>query len=149
MSTPNMNTALSAIFDVELAQTDRPLAELQIEAKKADTNNLEKQRDYVRGNMVELIEHGKEMMRRMTEIATSTEAGKDFEVANHILKTLVDTNAKLLECEVAGKAPEEKTKPVAEGNSGVINNTAVFVGSTADLGKMIRNGAIDVGNSQQ
>lgn len=147
MSTPNMNTALSAIFDVELANTDRPLAELQVEAKKAETNSLERQRDYVRGNMVELIEHGKDMMRRMTEIATSTEASKDFEVANHILKTLVDTNAKLLECEVAGK-PEEKKTPEAQ-QSGVVNNTAVFVGSTAELGKMIRNGAIDVGSSQQ
>lgn len=143
MTTPKMNAALSDIFDLELTTTDKPIDEIKIEAKKAETETLEKQRDYVRGNMIELIESGKTILQNMANIANSTEAGKDFDVVSRLLKTLVDSNAKLLEMEITGKPQNQaevvqKSKDIPQSAEQITNNT-VFVGSTTELSQFLKN----------
>lgn len=139
-----MNIALSEIFDVELTTTDKSVDEIKVDAKKADTETLEKQRDYVRGNMIELLEAGKTVLQNMTAIANSTESGKDFDVVTKLLKTLVESNAKLLEMEITGKHqnnPDVKPNqslPSPQNAEQITNNT-VFVGSTADLDIFLKN----------
>ncbi len=148
--TPNTNTALSNIFDVELTQTDKSLDELKLAAKQKDLDSLERQREYVKSNLIELIEAGKTVLSDMTTIARSTEQGKDYTVVTQIIKTLVETNIQLLDSEVAHKPAEIATVPGLPGQSSpaqVTNNTAVFVGTTTELAKMIRQTTIDVNNS--
>lgn len=133
MTTPNVNKSLSGIFDIELATTDKPIAELKIEAKSNSINSLEAQREYVKSNIVSLLEKGKTALDELTAIATSTESYKDFKVVSEMIKVLVDTNMTLLECEVVHK-PAEPTESAAQ----VTNNTAVFVGSTSELSKYLK-----------
>jgi len=150
MSTPNVNKSLSEIFDVELTDTDKSVEELRIDAKNKDIKSLEDRREYVKKNLVELIEKSKTLLENMSTIANSTEAAKDFEAANRIVQTLVDTNMTLLECEVIHKPVQENlpalNKP-SEAQGQITNNTAVFVGSTAELAKYLKTAnmnAIDV-----
>lgn len=146
--TPNMNKSLSEIFDVELTSTDKTVEELKIEAKKKDIDSLEERRQYVKDNLVELIEKSKTLLDNMSNIANSTEASKDFDVANKIISTLVETNMTLLECEVIHKPVENQLPALTKDNQGqVTNNTAVFVGSTAELSRYLKtmnNSVIDV-----
>lgn len=139
----NVTKAFSELFDTELRTTDTPIADLKIEAIKSDTETLEKQRDFVRKNMIELIEQGKGVLTQMKEIATSTESGKDFDTYARILKTLVESNAKLLEMEITGK-PQQTDKPagsVTEPNQQAeqITNNTVFVGSTTELAAYMKS----------
>lgn len=134
--TPNINKSLSAIFDVELTSTDKPLEELKIDAKNKSIDSLEAQREYVKANIVELIEKGKTVLDNMSTIANSTEDAKDFTVVTNLIKTLVETNMTLLDCEVAHKPKLELLEAGQEAKQ-ITNNTTVFCGSTSDLAKMV------------
>jgi hypothetical protein len=150
MISPNMNQSLSDIFNVELTSTDKTVDELKIDAKVADINSLEARRDYVRQNLVEVIEKSKTMLTNITNIANSTEQAKDFDVANKIIETLVNTNMTLLECEVIHKQKETPALPSPTGAPSTVTNNTVFVGSTSDLSTYIKkmssgiDSAIDV-----
>lgn len=142
MTTPKIDASLSSMFDVELTRTDMPIDEIKIEAVKASTDNLEAQREYVRGNMVELLEQGKTLFKTMSSIAQSTEQGKDFDVLTKMLKTLIESNAKLLDVEITGKpqdvASANPTAPPEQKAEQITNNT-VFVGTTAELSAYMKN----------
>lgn len=129
MTTPKMNENLSAIFDIELAQTDKPLVELRLDATASSIDSLEKQREYVKANMVKLIERGMNAVGDLNIIANSSEKSRDFEVLGNMIKTLIDSNIELLNIEVMHKPQEVAT----EQKAGTINNNTVFVGSTKDL----------------
>jgi hypothetical protein len=139
--TNKMNTSLSDIFDVELSETDKPLQELKATAQAAEIDSLEKQREYVKSNLVKLIERGMTAVSDLNTIANSTEKSRDFEVMSGLIKTLVDTNIELLNVEVAHKPKVDLTAGKQE--AGTINNNTVFVGSTKDLAKYLSS------NSQQ
>lgn len=143
--TPNVNKSLADIFDVELTTTDKSVEELKISAKNADIDSLEKQRDYVKSNIVALIEKGMSALDNMTTIANSTESGKDFKVVSDMITALVDTNMTLLDCEVAHKAaPMLDSSGKTDATQAITNNTAVFVGSTSELSKYLKESSIDV-----
>lgn len=133
---------LSEIFDIELTETDKPLEVLAIEAKQKDIDSLEKQREYVKNNIIGLIERGKGAIDRLRDVADSTEKARDYEVFFSSLKTLVDMNKDLLDAEVVHK--NALTKP-DEGSSGqsaktINNQQIVFNGSTEELQKSILSG---------
>lgn len=133
MTTPNVNKALSSIFDVEFTTADTSIEELKIQAKSDSINSLENRREYVKSNIVALLEKGKIVLDELSTIATSTEQSKDFKVVSELIKVLVDTNMTLLECEVIHKPIDSM-----ESLSQVTNNTAVFVGSTSELSALIK-----------
>jgi hypothetical protein len=143
MTTPKIDKSLSDIFNVELTKTDKSIEALQLEAKQEGLSSLEKQRQYVLNNLVEMIENGKKLLSNMTTIANSTEQGKDFEIASKLISTIVDTNVTLLDCEVAHAKPQESKSGEP---STVTNNTAVFVGTTSDLSNYLKQTTIDAKN---
>lgn len=140
MTTPKMNAALASIFDTELQTTDTSLAEIKATAQAAEINSLEKQRDYVKANLVKLIERGMTAVSDLNTIAISTEKSRDFEVLGGMIKTLVETNVELLNLEVAHKPKLE----VGNGQEATtINNNTVFVGSTKDLASYLKSAKAD------
>lgn len=142
MITPNVNKSLSDIFDVELTQTDKSENELIIAAKVNSIDSLETQREYVKANIIALIEKGNTALDSMITIADSTEVGKDFKIVTEMITVLVATNMTLLDCEVAHK-PTVDPKALTQNSIGqVTNNTAVFVGSTSDLSKYLKEAAL-------
>jgi hypothetical protein len=98
MSTPKVESSLSNIFNVELQEADpnRSIVELQAEAQAKAIDSLESQREYVKGNLVKLIERGMTAVSDLNTIANSTEKSRDFEVMSALIKTLVETNVELL-----------------------------------------------------
>ncbi len=137
MTTPKMQTSLSSIFDVDLPESSgKSLVELQTEAKAAEINSLETQREYVKSNLVKIIERGMTAMSDLNTIANSTEKSRDFEVLSTLMKTLVETNIELLNVEVAHK-PKLDLSSGQEATT--INNNTVFVGQTKDLASYIKS----------
>jgi hypothetical protein len=145
MSTPKMNQSLSDIFDIELTQTDKPLTEIKAEAQVKEIDSLEKQREYVKGNLIKLIERGMNSLADLNTIANASEKSRDFEVMAGLIKTLVDTNIELLNVEVAHK-PKLNIESTSKQEASTINNNTVFVGSTKELASFLTASAKNSAN---
>ena len=108
-----------------------------IEREKPDRltkNDIEKDYDYTRCNLYSIIEKGQEAINGILEIAQESEMPRAYEVAGQLIKSVSDATDKLLDLQKKVKEVNEEEK---KGPTSVTNN-ALFVGSTADLAKLIK-----------
>jgi len=92
--------------------------------------------EYARNNLKGLIENGKDAMENILFLAKEGESARTYEVVGQLIKTLADTNKDLLD--LAKKSKELKTEKEEKFGGTQIQN-ALFVGSTAELQKLINN----------
>jgi hypothetical protein len=95
--------------------------------------------DYARDNMRQLISKGQNALDGILTIASGSEHPRAYEVAAALMKTMAETNKDLLELQKTKKVlqKEDPKAPQLEGPQSVTNN--LFVGSTAELQKMIKD----------
>jgi hypothetical protein len=91
--------------------------------------------DYSRATYYELIEKGKESLDLMIEVARESEHPRAFEVLSGLIKNLSDTNDKLMDLNKKHKDINMPDKNEAKQ----ITNNNVFLGSTTDLQRLLRN----------
>jgi|TARA_B100000035_G_scaffold88323_1_gene74262 hypothetical protein len=102
--------------------------------KKNDGDEIQKDYEYTRSQLYSLIEKGQEAVDGILEVAQESESARSYEVAGQLIKHVADTADKLMDLQKKVKEiDEEKSK----GPSHVTNN-ALFVGSTAELQKMLK-----------
>ena len=101
--------------------------------------------DYSRSTYYELIEKGKESLDLMMEVARESEHPRAFEVLSGLIKNLADTNDKLMEL---NKKHKEVLKEELPQHKQITNNN-VFLGSTTDLQRLLRNEKVISGDSVQ
>ena len=109
--------------------------------KPTDVN---KDYDYTRGNLYSLIENGQEAINGIMEVAGETASPRAYEVAGQLIKSVADTTDKLADL-------HKKIKDIEDDNSktqGNVTNNALFVGSTAELQKMLKDGMINNNSSE-
>ena len=109
----------------------------KIERQKPDRltkDDIEKDYEYTRGNLYSIIEKGQEAINGILELAQESEMPRAYEVAGQLIKSVSDATDKLMDLQKKLKDVEEEK--VAKGPSNVTN--ALFVGSTADLAKLIK-----------
>ena len=99
-------------------------------------NDIEKDYEYTRGNLYSIIEKGQEAINGILELAQDSEMPRAYEVAGQLIKSVSDATDKLMDLQKKLKDVEEESKQ--KGPSTV--NNALFVGSTADLQKLLKNG---------
>ena len=98
-------------------------------SKKDDIQN---DYEYARENLRDTISHAKLALDELSNIASVTESPRAFEVYAQLTKTIVDANKDLLELQA-------KLKRVRENQSTQqVTNNSLFVGSTQDLLKLIK-----------
>ena len=83
-----------------------------------------------------IIEKGQEALNGVLELAQESEMPRAYEVAGQLIKNVADATDKLLDLQKKLKDVEAEDK--VKGPSTV--NNALFVGSTADLAKMLKHG---------
>ena len=95
--------------------------------------------DYARDNMRQLISKGQNALDGILTIASGSEHPRAYEVAAALMKTMAETNKDLLELQKTKKVlqKEDPKAPQLEGPQNVTNN--LFVGSTAELQKMLKD----------
>jgi len=85
-------------------------------------------------NLQGIIDQGKEAMEEILNIAKAGQHPRAFEVYGTLLKNMVDANKELLNIQKQMREMDKKKE---------VNNTtidkAIFVGSTADLGKLLKD----------
>ena len=106
------------------------------EVTKVD--EVKKDYDYTRGNLYSLIEKGQEALNGILEVAQGSDHPRAYEVAGQLIKSVGDTTDKLIDLQTKMKElkKEEKDSPKT------VNN-ALFVGSTSELSKLLKNGVLN------
>ena len=97
-------------------------------------NEIEKDYEYTRANLYSLIEKGQESLNGILELAGESASPRAYEVAGQIIKSVADTTDKLLDLQKKVKEVDEDKKQTTN----TVTNNALFVGSTSDLSKMIK-----------
>ena len=88
--------------------------------------------NYARENYYNLIERNQDAVEEMLEIAKQSEHPRAFEVVGQLIKSGLDANKELMSLH------KTKKELSIETNSSVNVNNAVFVGSTAELQKLLK-----------
>ncbi len=104
-----------------------------------DVTDINKDYDYTRSNLYSLIEKGQETLNGIMELAGESASPRAYEVAGQIIKSVADTTDKLMDL-------QKKVKEVEEENTktqNTVTNNALFVGSTSDLSKMLKDGFLN------
>ena len=102
-------------------------------------DDITKDYEYTRGNLYSIIEKGQEAINGILELAQESEMPRAYEVAGQLIKSVSDATDKLMDLQKKLKDVEEETKQ--KGPSTV--NNALFVGSTAELQKLLKSGLKD------
>jgi len=98
--------------------------------------DIDKDYEYTRGNLYSIIEKGQEAINGILELAQESEMPRAYEVAGQLIKSVSDATDKLMDLQKKLKDVEEETQ---QKGPNTVNN-ALFVGSTAELQKLLKSG---------
>jgi hypothetical protein len=136
----NLNKNLSEVFDVTPIPEEKKVSLPVVSAKyneadiKQDLNDAYQQS---KENLQGIIDQGKEAMEEILNIAKAGQHPRAFEVYSGLLKNMTEANDRLLKI--------QKEMREMEGIKKETNNTnidkAIFVGSTSELSKLLKNNA--------
>ena len=104
-----------------------------------ESTDIKKDYEYTRANLYSLIEKGQEAINGIMELAGESASPRAYEVAGQLIKSVADTTDKLADLQKKVKDLEED-KPKTQNN---VTNNALFVGSTSDLSKMLKQGFLN------
>ena len=116
----------------------------EIQKSQTRAENVEKDYDYTRGNLYSLIEKGQEAINGIMEVAGETASPRAYEVAGQLIKSVADTTDKLADL-------HKKVKDIEADNpktQSTVTNNALFVGSTAELQKMLKDRMLNNNSSE-
>ena len=126
----NMEEMLNISVDAEVVESkpSKPVP------PKVDKDDRTKDYEYTRGELYSLIDQGQEAVRGALEVAQETGHPRAYEVAVAAMKHVADMTEKLQDLHKKMKDLDAEQK---KGPSSVTNN-AMFVGSTTELQKMLK-----------
>ena len=128
--------SLNDAFNVsgEIVSSEKEYSVEKIEKISSAFDDVKKDYDYTRGNLYSLIEKGQEAINGILELAQESEMPRAYEVAGQLIKNVADATDKLMDLQKKLKDIEEERG--VKGPTNVTN--ALFVGSTADLAKLLK-----------
>jgi len=124
---------MEEIFDIEI-DTQVSTEQLKPAApKKKEKDDQKDDYEYTRGELYSLISKGQEALDGALEVAQESGHPRAYEVAVNAMKQVADVADKLIDLQ---KKMKDLDAPTKKGPSTV--NNSLFVGSTADLQKMLK-----------
>ena len=108
-------------------------------------DDVDKDYKYTRGQLYSLIEKGQEAINGIMEVAGESASPRAYEVAGQLIKSVADTTDKLMDLQKKVKeVDEEKSK-----TQNTVTNNALFVGSTSELSKILKQGILNNNESKR
>lgn len=115
-----------------------PISKEIVDIKSIDApNDPQKDYEYSRAQLYKLVEKGHEAVDGILEIAQESGHPRAFEVAGQLIKSVGDVTDKLIDLQKKMRdldAPQKGPTTV---------NNSLFVGSTAELSKLIKQGLLN------
>ena len=129
-------TKLDKTFNVtpEVVEEKKSIERVNPAPDRLTKDDITRDYEYTRGNLYSIIEKGQEAIDGILELAQESEKPRAYEVAGQLIKSVSDATDKLMDLQKKLKDGNAEDK---QGPTNVTNN-ALFVGSTADLAKLIK-----------
>jgi len=125
-------------FNIESTpQNVTNLPEKKVTEITVDKEDLDKDYLTVRDNLKELIGKGTTAIDGILNLASETEQPRAYEVLAQLIKTVADTNKDLLDMHNKMKTIKGE-QPQTTNSGNTITNNSIFVGSTAELQKLLK-----------
>ena len=127
-STDIINETLGVVEEIK-----KPIVKKEQKVVPIDDDDIDKDYEYQRQNFYNLVERGTAAVEGILELAKESEHPRTYEVAGNLIKQVSEVTEKL------GDLQEKmrKLKEVPDTAPKSVTN-ALFVGSTAELQKMIK-----------
>ena len=141
-----MNTNFSEIektLDVD-ASIVKPETKQELPNVVLKKNDVEKDYKYTRGQLYSLIEKGQEAINGIMELAGESASPRAYEVAGQLIKSVADSTDKLMDLQKKMKDMDEETTKTQNN----VTNNALFVGSTSELSKLLKQGILNNNDSK-
>jgi len=126
-----IDKALGVVEDIEI----NPIVEKKVNPIQTSNYDADIENDYAyqRQNFYNLVERGSDAIEGILELARESDAPRAYEVAGNLIKQVAEVTEKLGDL-------QEKMKRLKEVPSNAPKNVtnALFVGSTAELQKMLK-----------
>jgi hypothetical protein len=129
--------SINEALNTESSIVEAPSKEVQV--SKSKEGDIQKDYEYTRANLYSLIEKGQEAINGIMELAGEGASPRAYEVAGQLIKSVADTTDKLIDLQKKLKDVEDETIKTTNN----VTNNAVFVGSTTDLQKMLKQGFLN------
>ena len=128
-----MSNQLDKAFNTAPEKVEKVKTEV-IKPERFTKDDITRDYEYTRGNLYSIIEKGQEAIDGILELAQDSEMPRAYEVAGQLIKSVSDATDKLMDL-------QKKLKDVNEEQQKSPTNVtnALFVGSTADLAKLIKS----------
>tara|TARA_B100000941_G_scaffold288643_1_gene265941 strand:- start:268 stop:708 length:441 start_codon:yes stop_codon:yes gene_type:complete len=102
---------------------------------KSGKEDITKDYEYSRAQLYSLVEKGQEAVDGALDVAQQSDSARAYEVAGQLIKHVADTADKLMDLQKKVKEIDE----VKDKNTTNVTNNSLFVGSTSDLQKMLKD----------
>ena len=131
-----MNDKLSEVFDIEIIPEEKSLVPELVEEPQISSGNQKIETDYdaSRKNLQILLVQGEDALTNALEVAKQSEHPRAFEVVGNLIKQLADVNQQLMDLH---KQKQNLDNPKGSKTEKNVTNNSIFVGSTAELNKLI------------
>ena len=126
----NLDSALNIKSDI--VEIEKIKEDLTITPIKSD--DIQKDYEYTRANLYSLIEKGQEAINGIMELAGEGGSPRAYEVAGQLIKSVGDVTDKLIDLQKKLKDVEDESIKTTNN----VTNNAVFVGSTSELSKLLK-----------
>ena len=127
-------SGLDQAFNTVEAVGEEIVPKEETPVKKVETQDqVQDDYEYARGNLYQLVDKGQEAVNCALDLAMSSDHPRAYEVAGQLIKHVGDVADKLMALQKDKKAVKE------ESAKKVVTNNSLFVGSTADLQKMLKD----------
>ena len=124
----------------EIIEVEKKDLSKVIENEEQNINyDIQKDYEYTRTNLYSLIQKGQEAINGILEIAEEGGSPRAYEVAGQLIKSVSDTTDKLIDLQKKLKDIEDDSTK----KTGNVTNNAVFIGSTSELSKLLKQGFLN------
>ena len=134
----SIDDKLSQLFNIEptkVTDVDVITQDGQVIPPKNDA--LEHDYETTRGNLHSLLQQGQDALYHALEVAKQSEHPRAFEVVGNLMKNLSDINHQLLDLHSKKQTLETPAKKEEAAKN--VTNNSIFVGSTAELAKLVND----------
>jgi uncharacterized protein YwgA len=133
---------MQELFDIDASnslidsQKPSPPKVLETVDEKKLEQDLNADYQTARDNLQEIIEKGKDALDGIINVAKNSDHPRAYEVVATMLKNVTEANEKLLTMQ---KQMREVNKSLQKESNKTTIDKAIFVGSTSDLQKFLKN----------
>tara|TARA_E500000331_G_scaffold346168_1_gene384692 strand:+ start:377 stop:847 length:471 start_codon:yes stop_codon:yes gene_type:complete len=144
MAKKKVNERISEALNVEHEIIDAEIVEepkteiIPAPQKSMKDFHLERDYDYVRGNLKDIVEKGTIAIDGILSVASEGDSPRAYEVVSQLIKSVSEANKDLISLHKSIKEIKKEDSSV-HGNTKNITNNSIFVGSTKALQDLVKN----------